>query len=192
VPSGDRLGAHDILAAQPEDLVSRLLQEKVIVLQEVRREGPLSGAVISSYVVFDRPVERVYRLLAQSARQTEFRPELTSIETVEHGRYGPIDLQRLKILFQRYQYRLEYRLFPGVRRIEWQLDERFENDLAKVSGMWELFSMDDEHTLGRSGTSIDVGPAVPGFLQDWITRKNLPGTMERVRLWVNSNGKYRP
>ena len=46
-------------------------------------------------------------------------------------------------------------------------------------------------TLGRSGTSVDVGPAVPAFLQDWISRKNLPRTMERVRLWVNSDGKYK-
>ena len=98
----------------------------------------------------------------------------------------------LKILFQRYVYRIEYRLFPGRRRIEWHLDERFDNDLDKMSGYWELYEMPDGRTLGRSGTSVDVGPSVPAFLQDWITRKNLPRTMDRVRLWVDSGGTYRP
>ena len=52
--------------------------------------------------------------------------------------------------------------------------------------------MEDGRTLGRSGTSVDVGSAVPAFLQDWLTRKKLPQTMERVRLWVDSGGTYRP
>ncbi len=181
-----------ILASQPVAIVDRLMEKSVIVLQEIREEGPLTGGSISSYVVFEQPIDRVYLLLAQSSRQVEFRPELTSIETVEMGSHGPIDEQRLKILFRRFVYRIEYRLSPEQHRIEWLLDERFDNDLAQVSGYWELYAMADERTLGRSGTSVDVGPTVPGFLQDWITRKNLPRTMDRVRLWVDSLGTYRP
>ena len=43
-----------------------------------------------------------------------------------------------------------------------------------------------------SGTSVDVGPAVPAMLQDWITRKNVPETMKRVQRWVESDGSDRP
>lgn len=184
--------AEDILAAQPRELVDRLMAENVLVLEEVQAKGPLRGALISAYVLFEQPIDRVYRLLAQSARQTEFRPELTRIETVETGPDGQVDEQRLKILFQRYVFRIAYQLFPEQRRIEWHLDERFENDLAHVSGFWALYAMADGRTLGRSGSSVDVGPAVPAILQDWITRKNVPETMRRVRMWVNSGGRYRP
>jgi len=184
--------AESILAAQPQDVVDRLMADGVIVLQEVEERGPLRGGIISSYVIFEQPVEKVYRLLAQSSRQTEFRPEMTSIETVETTPQGPIDEQRIKILFRSYVYRLAYRLRPEDRRIEWTLDERFDNDLARVSGFWALFAMADGRTLGRSGTSVDVGPAVPAALQDWITRKNVPTTMNHVRQWVNTNGSYRP
>jgi hypothetical protein len=184
--------AETILASQPADLVARLMKKKVIVLQEIREEGSLRGGLVSSYVLFEKPIERVYLLLSQSARQVEFRPELTSIETVELGPDGPIDEQRLKILFQRYVYRLEYRLSPKRRRIEWVLDKRFDNDFKDVLGYWELFEMEDGGTLGRSGTSIDVGPAIPAFLQDWVTRKNIPKAMKRVQRWVDSDGTYRP
>ena len=168
------------------------MAEKILVLEEIQAKGPLRGGIISAYVLFDPPIDRVYRLLAQSARQTEFRPELTRIETIESGPGGQVDEQRLKILFQRYVFRIAYQLMPEQRRIEWNLDERFDNDLAHVSGFWALYEMADGRTLGRSGTSVDVGPAVPAILQDWITRKNVPETMRRVRMWVNSGGTYRP
>ena len=139
-----------------------------------------------------RTIERVYALLAQSSRHLEYRPELTGIETIEMGPHGPIDEQRLRILFKTYVYRLVFRLSPAQRRIEWALDERFDNDLDRVSGYWELFEMADGQTLGRSGTSVDVGRAVPAFLSDWITRKNLPRAMKNAQRWVDSEGSWRP
>ena len=93
---------------------------------------------------------------------------------------------------RRYIYLRDTTLDPIARRIRWDLDPAFDNDLAHVSGFWELFPLDENRTLARFGISVDVGPAVPGFLQDWITRKNVPGSMERARLWVNSEGRYRP
>ena len=184
--------AEDILAAQPRDVVDRLMSENMLVLEQIQAKGPLRGGIISAYVLFDQPVDRVYRLLAQSTRQSEFRPELTRIETVETGPHGQVDEQQLKILFQHYVFRIAYQLFPEQRRIEWNLDERFDNDLARLTGFWALYAMEDGRTLGRSGTSVDVGPAVPAVLQDWITRKNVPETIRRVRMWVNSGGSYRP
>ena len=188
----ERKTATDILAAQPAGIRERVLQEHLVVMSEVREEGSLSGGIIMAFVVFQHPPSRVYRFLSQTARQIEFRPELTSIETLEWVGDGPLDEQRLKILFQRYVYRLQYHLDPEKRIIRWELDPSFDNDLDQIDGYWELYDMDDGRTLGRFGTSIDIGPTVPGFLQDWVTRKNLPATMKRCRLWVDSGGTYRP
>ncbi len=181
-----------ILAAQPADVRERIRERGHIVLQEVREKGPLSGSIITAYVIFDQPIERAYGLLSQTARHGEFRPEVASIALVRATEHGPVDEQRLKILFRRYVYRVEYRLDPQRHRIEWSLDEDFDNDLAELRGLWELYELEDGQTLGRFGTSVDVGSGVPGFLQDWITRKNLPVMMKRVRLWVDSEGRYRP
>ena len=56
-------------------MVDRLREKNIVVMQEVREGGALSGGIINSYVIFEPPVEAVYRLLSQSARQVEFRPE---------------------------------------------------------------------------------------------------------------------
>jgi len=184
--------AATILAAQPRAVVDRLMEDHIVVMQEVRTEGPLSGGLLLAYVLFASDPESVYGLLSQSGRHPEYRPELTSVETIETGPGGPIDEHRMRILFQRYVYRIEYRLDPDHRRIEWHLDERFDNDLEQMSGFWELYPIGEGSTLGRTGTMVNVGPHVPGFLQDWITRRNLPRTIDRVRRWVDSGGTYRP
>jgi len=33
---------------------------------------------------------------------------------------------------------------------------------------------------------------VPGFLQNGITRKNVPEGLDNTRQWVDSNGRWRP
>ena len=34
--------------------------------------------------------------------------------------------------------------------------------------------------------------SVPRFFQSWITRRNLPKTIDRARRWVDSGGSWRP
>ena len=182
----------EILAAQPTELVERLNDEKIIVMQEVREKGALSGGLILGFVLFEKPLAQVYDLLSQTERQAEFRPEVTRIETVDRYESGHLDEHHLKIIFRRYSYRLHYSLEPETNRISWTLADGYDNDLEQLGGFWELFPLGPNRTLGRFGNQVSVGPAVPGFLQDWITRKNLPRAMQRVRAWVDSDGQVRP
>jgi hypothetical protein len=55
-------------------------------------------------------------------------------ENVEIGALGPVDEHRLKILFRRYSFRIKYTINLESHHIEWVLDERFDNDVAFVSG----------------------------------------------------------
>ena len=50
--------------------------------------------------------------------------------------------------------------------------------------------MAGDRTLGRFGTTVDAGPNIPRFLQNWITRKNLPKQMQRVRAWVDASWEF--
>jgi hypothetical protein len=183
--------AEAILGTQSAAVAERLLSDKLIVMQEVSKSKTSSGRVITALVIFERPQDEVYRLLSQTDRQIEYRPSVTQTLTIGFRAHGPLDEHRLKILFRSYVYRLEYRLDPEQYRISWSLDPTFSNDLKRVDGSWELFAMDDGRTLGRSGTIVEIGPAIPGFLQDWLTRSHLPETMKEVRRWVDSNGEYR-
>ena len=134
--------AETILASQPSDLVDRLMEERMIVFQEIREEGPLRGGIVNAYVIFDQPIDRVYPLLAQSARQVEFRPELTSIETIEMGPLGPIDEQRLRILFRTYMsgdaywmpwFKKAVKVLAAMQRKDGEIGDQHDNTIYSTA-----------------------------------------------------------
>jgi hypothetical protein len=174
-----------ILAQLPSDLREHLLAQKVVLV--ARAESSTQSA--QGYVIFEQPVERVFRLLSQTERQLEYRPELEAIETVAPLDDGTLDEHRIRILFLEVRYRLRNHRDEAHRRISWELDSAFENDLRRVEGSWELHALDARRTLGLFRTTVEVGSGIPSFLQDYLTRKNLPGTLERCRRWVDSDGR---
>lgn len=182
----------EILAAQPRALVERLRQKKVVTLQDIGAARARDDDLIVGFVLFESDKQKVYRFLSQTTRQVEYRPELTSIETLSRDAEGPVDRQSIRIVFRRFVYHLRWHLDPVGYRLRWELDESRHNDLDRVRGSWELFDLENGGTLGRFTASVDVGKAVPRMLQDYITRRNLPRTMEDNRRWVDSGGTYRP
>ena len=180
-------GAESQLVGFPAETRTKLFDEGVLIRgQDSAREGENRNA-LEAYVIFEGSPNQVYDLLMHTSRQGEFRPEVSEIREIERGERMHVDEHRLKILFRRYVYRLEYLFHPEAWRIEWRLDDRFDNDLTAVTGYWEFYRLEDGRTLGRSGTCVEVGASVPRFLADWITRINLPKSMKNVRAWVNAN-----
>ena len=68
------------------------------------------------------------------------------------------------------------------------LDPDFKNDVDHISGNWQLYEMEDGRTLARFETRVRVGGALPGWLQDTVSRKKIPQTLKRCRVWANNEG----
>ena len=155
--------------------------------------GTQDGSLyIGALVLFDQPLHRTLRLLSQTERQSEYLPELKRVETIRRDGAAVIDEHHVRVLFIRPDYRLRTELDFGAARICWKLDPTHDNDLQVLDGYWELYELGDSRTLGVFGTRIVLSTAVPAFLQNAATRRNLPRVVERMRLWVNSDGRYRP
>ena len=178
-----------LLATEPAELVARLRGTGLVVLEDVAASG--ADSFVVAYVLFDRPRSRAMALVTDPSRQTEWRPDLTGVETLERLPDGRIDEVRMRILFRDLTYRVRYRRDPNGR-IEWKLDPRFENDLERFEGFWEFFELPEGRTLGRFGTLVDAGALVPAFVQRDLTRRSVVQTLENCRLWVDSDGDWRP
>lgn len=180
-----------LLASMPTGASKRLFDRGWTLVDRAEREdGHFDG--IQAFVLFERPKLRVLRLLSQTARQKEYNPDVNSVETIEYRGDGPLDEYRMRIMFVKVVYRIRYHIDFDAGRISWELDPDFENDVEALEGFWELHELDDGRTLGRFGTTVKVGPALPSFVQDMVTRSKLPSSIERTRKWVNSDGTYRP
>jgi hypothetical protein len=187
-PEGGR--AEPILEALPTTTRAALLDEKLVLLGNTEGADFFRG--VQALVLFEKPPERVYRLLSQTARQQEYRPDLLGIDTLERLPDGSVDEHRMRILFRNVVYRLRYRLDPAAQRITWSLARNYEHDLREIEGFWQLHPLGEGETLARFGTRVDIGPAFPTFLQEFVNRRNLPQVIERTRRWVDSDGTDRP
>lgn len=189
-PPPDVESAEQVLRQQGAALRRRLVEARVVILDE--SDGAEPDGYVRALVLFAQPRRRTLRLLSQTARQGEFRPELKRVESQGWSESVAVDTHHMKIMFMAIDYRLRTHFDWEGGRIWWELDPSFHNQLESVEGFWELFALDGHRTLGRFGTRVSVGPALPAWLQDYATRKNLPQTMDHVRRWIDSDGTYRP
>jgi hypothetical protein len=183
--------APEIPEALGPELLAQLEREKVVMLQEFA-EQKVYGGPIHALVLFERPRNEVIRLLIQSPRQVEFRPELRRAELIEESDSAHVVEYEMRMMLTRIRYRARHGWDFGSGRVWWSLDPTFDNDLAILEGHWEVRAMQSGRALARFGTKIDVGPALPAFLQDYAARKQLPKAMHNVRRWIDSGGTYRP
>ena len=94
--------------------------------------------------------------------------------------------------YQRFALGFEMRNDPVGQADDDEIERHDGGDLEHVEGFWQLYELSSSQTLGRFGTRVQVGTALPVWLQDYATRQNVPQTMEHVRRWVDSGGTYRP
>ena len=181
-----RLTAFD---APPPVRMAELEREHVLI--DENSSGDDRGAA-TALVLFERPRAEVLRMLASTPRQKEYRPELTRLEVVEATDKGDVVEYRVRFMLTTLQYRARHGWDYESGRVWWSLDPAYDNDMQVLDGLWELRALDERRTLGRFTTRIDLGPALPDFLQEYATRKQLPESMEQVRRWVDSGGRWRP
>jgi len=153
---------------------------------------PHARGTARALVLFEKPLAEVLRLLTATTRQKEYRPELARLDVIESTDHSDVAEYRLRFMLTSLRYRARVAWDYANSRIWWTLDPSFDNDMKALDGLWELRALDDKRTLGRFTTRIDLGPALPEFLQDYATRKKLPESMENVRHWVDSGGSWRP
>jgi len=180
--------AESVLAGYSPEIVERLHNEKFTLLPK-----PTGGSFyIGALVLFDQPFEKTYRLLSQAERQHEYLPELKTADMIRRDGAAVINEHEVRIIFIRLNYRIRTESDFDSGRIWWVLDPSYENDLDVLEGAWEFYEVDESQTLGLFKTRVVVGPVIPSFIQNAATRRNVPRIVERMRLWVNSEGTYRP
>ena len=181
--SSDAAAAREVLSRFTPDMTANLRKTGVVLVEHGGEDGTFEGLVI-----FDPPLDRIWHLLTQGDRQKEYRPELKRIRTLEKGPNHSVEEHELRIMFISLIYQLRFELNRDRNFIGWSLDPDFKNDVDHISGDWQLYEMEDGRTLARFETRVRVGGALPGWLQDTVSRNKIPETLKRCRVWANKNG----
>lgn len=173
----------------PPALLARLDNEHFVMLDAAAAQGTDRVKVAETLVLFAQPRDTVLHLLTSISRQSEYRPELQSLEIVHATEQGNLAEYKLRVMLIKLRYRVLTHWDFEQGRIWWSLDPSFSNEMKTLDGLWELRALGERRTLGHMSIRIDLGPALPAALQDYATRKKLPEAMDQVRRWVDANGR---
>ena len=178
--------ARALLAGLPQDLAERLHERGYVLLPAVADD------FVAAFVLFPRPPDIVFALLSQAERQAEFRSAFGAITLLGRQPNGWLEEQHVQILFVSFRYRLRWKYDSGAHTLAWHIDPDFDNSIEHVSGSWELLALDAGRTLGRFATQVRIGAALPRFVQERVTRRNVRQSLESTLAWVESDGRWRP
>ncbi|MBI5524876.1 MAG: hypothetical protein HY897_00930 [Deltaproteobacteria bacterium] len=163
----------------------------VLFGEQSETKGGTYAGYIRAVALFKGSKEQVYKLIAQPVRQPTYLPRLTGAKSVDKPANGePIEF-RVKVMWARMKFFTRHWFYPEYSRVEWALDKNHKNDIALQEGYWQLYQVKPDLTVGKYGTKVDTGVAVPQFVQDFLARQDIPKALTAFRAFIDSKGTYR-
>ena len=173
-----------------EQTRARIEAGEIVILNEV--EGKKSRkALIRTMLTFNVPLEETWRVLAQVDTQKEYLPRVDYCQLVDEGPRMKnvefvVDATLIKV-----RYRVIHRFNPEENFFDWYLDPDFKNELKRVDGFWKLYALSPQKTLARYGTRVNTGRMVPGWLERFFAKRDIPKALDAVRKRVESGGTWK-
>ena len=171
--------------------VEKIKKGEIVIASAQTTTGGGGEAMIQAAMIFDVNIAEAFRIIKETDKQCEFLNNCDEAILIERTDTHDIIEFRVKILAWELKYRVKHRWDNKKFRMWWTLDPSFNNDLKHLEGFWQLFYIDDTHTLGRYGTKLIVKEFIPKSVQEALTKRDLPTVLEQFRKRVNSHGKFK-
>ena len=174
----------------PDDQ-ARLKKGEVVIVKELGKDDTSNTqGYVKAAMIVNQPLQKVYDLMAQDARQAEFVPYLDKVTQVQTYPDGDNIEERLRIIIMM-TFRVRWHHDPQKYRLHWELDPAFKNDLKRLEGFWQFYYVDDTHTLCRYGTITEIGFGIPKSILKFLIQRDIPAALGNQKQWIESNGAWR-
>lgn len=169
-----------------------LRSNKVVVRGEMYAtpDGKRAGKGVA-FVIIDKAPEAAWAVLTDYQKMPEFMPRLHKVTIKQKTPERMKVLQELKIMFKTVEYTLDLQFNHEKKRMDWTLDKSVENDIKDTFGSWDFIPFENGKTLVAYTIAVNTGVAIPQFLEDYLTKKDLPEVLLSMKRRVESGGKYR-
>jgi len=174
-----------------DDAVERAKKGEIVIANTQARSEGTASAMIQAAMLFDVPIHEAYRIVRETDKQCEYLESCDKNILIERTSSYDIVEFHVKILAWEIKYRVKHHWDDKKFRTWWALDPSYKNDLKHLEGYWRLYYVDDNHTFGRYGTKLVVKDFIPKTVQEALTRRDLPSSLEAVRKRINSHGAYK-
>lgn len=169
---------------------AQLLGNGLVLASNQEGDEELAG-YIRAWVIAEQPRDKVFELLIQPSAQSTFLPRLVSSTTVERKATSELTRFHVRVGLINVHTQVLHQWWPEISRLAWALDPNFDNGVRHQEGYWNVYALDDKTSLLEYGTILKTSALVPKFVQDRLTRSDLPGAMEAMKKYLDSGGTWR-
>lgn len=181
----------NLVLAEMDEATRRKLLEKGMVLDGERKGDADVTGWVKAWVIAEQPREKVFELLIQPSAQAGFLPRLVSSETVKRTSHTELTRFHIRVAMVNVHTQVQHQWWPEVSRLAWALDPNFENGVKHQEGFWNVYALDEKTSLLEYGTVLQTSALVPRFVQEHLTRSDLPSALEAMKKYLDSGGTWR-
>lgn len=174
------------LATLPASAREELRKKGQVVLDQAANG---KDNLIRAVVRFERPRDRVFAVITQPARQSEYLPHVTQSKSVGRSDQGESVDMVVSFLFT-FRYRTQHWYYPEESRMEWNLDPSGEKGLKEQVGFWQLYELDEKTTIGEYGTHVASDSDFINFLRGLGERGGIAEALGSMRRFVHVNTSH--
>jgi len=173
-----------------EEQVERVKAGEIVIIDQDTSEGSEEKRMIRAAMIFDRPLDEVYKMLRKREDQVKYLPDLHECDLVMRDEDEDRVDFHVKVLMFTIDFRLNHHYDDENYHIWWSLDPEYDNEMKRVDGVWKLYQLDEERTLARYGTWVCFSSLIPDFIMARLTRNNLPENLGSEYKYIQSGGTY--
>lgn len=172
---------------------AKLEKGEVVVHGEVYETPDGKKGRGHAWVIIKKPREAVYEQLTKGYQDfPQFMPRLEKVDVQSRTETAMKVRSYVGVGFSTYEYTLAFKLDPAAFTTSWTLDKSVKNDVKDTTGEWKLHELEPgKSTLAEYTIAVDSGKFVPQFIEDYLTRKDLPQILNSLRRRVESDGKWK-
>lgn len=163
--------------------------------EHLKGQGGKDAGKGLAFILVNAPWEQAFRIVAAHDKHQEWAPRCEKSEVLSHDLKDGVDHMKVRltigVLWKKIVYTLDVFADAPKREMRWALDKSAKNDIADTRGAWRFVELDPQHTVIAYDVAADSGHAVPNWLQDYLTRRDLPGVLESAKKRIESNGAWK-
>ncbi len=165
----------------PQDW-AKLKKGEIIIKQYIytTKDGKQAG-MAKGIILVNLPPDAIWNVITDYEHYNEFMPTVKKTKILKRLPNDGVRLyHKIKIVFVTLEYVCD--IIPvkypdGSRILQWKLAKGpgIKNDIKDTTGFWEVIPIDNgKKTLLTYTAFVDTGWAVPGWVQNYLTKKQLP------------------
>jgi uncharacterized membrane protein len=164
--------------------------EVVVKGETFKTSDGKDGARGKAWVVIDAAPDTCLNTLMKYEDAPTYMPRLKKVDIKKVTPDSWTLTQDVKVMLSTYTYTLDVTWNREKKTMAWVLDPKTTNDIKDTTGSWEFRPLPDNKTLLEYGITLDSGKAVPQFISDYMTQKDLPEVLLSFKRRVESGGKW--